>query len=233
VADSAEEILNGPDYFFCEKYKSWMSKRACVKRQNKDHQVYSSFVETFPINMSLARCEGCEQGMAIKQMTEDGRQMTEKGKQSAVDYRVNKEGMVIEEVEKKDGGKGLICPICTERPQLIRKNGKSQGRCRECHGAQTAANWERIRRERASREKECGEKVGSGEGGKKQKTEGRGQRMEEGTELLILDFDEHQGVYEALKKMAEEDIRTIEGQAIYLIRTGVQLCERLDERGAS
>jgi len=74
---AAKEILNGPDYFTCEKFGTRMPKKDCVKRQKRRHQVYSPWIEISTVNMSLDQCQDCEQGKSIMEEVGDGGQMAE------------------------------------------------------------------------------------------------------------------------------------------------------------
>jgi len=74
---NAEEILNGPDYFTCEKFGTRMPKRDCVKRQKRRHAVYSPWIETSIVEMSLDKCQDCEQGKEIMEEVADIGEVTE------------------------------------------------------------------------------------------------------------------------------------------------------------
>ena len=67
-----EAILNGPDYFRCEMFRTRMPKRDCVKRQKRDHKVYSIYLVTTDVDMSLDKCQECKQGKGLMKEFEAG-----------------------------------------------------------------------------------------------------------------------------------------------------------------
>jgi len=64
---TVNDILNGPDYFLCEKFGTRMPKRDCVKRQTEGQKFYviPGYKKTCIISKIWA-CENCEQGMEIR-----------------------------------------------------------------------------------------------------------------------------------------------------------------------
>ena len=53
---SIEEILNGPDYFYCEKYHARMKKVLCVEKQAGPQA-------GFDIDYANSMCKECAHGI--------------------------------------------------------------------------------------------------------------------------------------------------------------------------
>ncbi len=60
---SVDDILNGPDYFYCEHYRARMSKQCCIARQEKARQDPKAASP----NLNMISCLDCAQGLEIKE----------------------------------------------------------------------------------------------------------------------------------------------------------------------
>ena len=66
---SVDEILNGPDYFFCEHYKARMKKSCCIQRQayRDDVKVRQNPNTPLAPNLVADGCTNCAQGAKIRE----------------------------------------------------------------------------------------------------------------------------------------------------------------------
>ena len=66
MSHAAEEILNGLDYFYCERFKARMPKKDCVKRRHQAIEVeignFAHDYDDFDLTLSLKDCLECPQG---------------------------------------------------------------------------------------------------------------------------------------------------------------------------
>ena len=56
---AAEDILNGPGYFYCERHKLRMKKEHCVYWQTPG-------AKPFDLDKSIVECANCKQGKTIR-----------------------------------------------------------------------------------------------------------------------------------------------------------------------
>lgn len=85
--NALEKILNGPNFFFCERFQTRMSKKVCIDRQNREPN--GDIFDYVPD--SFEGCKECEQGKEIKRlMIDDGRLTIEKDQKSAITNRQSK-----------------------------------------------------------------------------------------------------------------------------------------------
>jgi len=64
IADQAEQILSGPDYFMCERTHTRMKKEICIKRQTSGLRIFGGswkYAREIP-----SECVNCEQGRNLK-----------------------------------------------------------------------------------------------------------------------------------------------------------------------
>lgn len=67
--NALEKILNGPNFFFCERFQTRMSKKVCIDRQNREPN--GDIFDYVPD--SFEGCKECKQGEEIKRlMIDDG-----------------------------------------------------------------------------------------------------------------------------------------------------------------
>jgi len=66
------KILNGPDYFTCERYHCRMSKQACVRNQQVLVTPEGLFYRGSSALARAEGCAGCLQGIQIKAEMEGG-----------------------------------------------------------------------------------------------------------------------------------------------------------------
>lgn len=69
MTTSVDEILNGPDYFFCEHYKARMKKSCCIQRQAYRDDVKARQNPNTPLapNLVADGCTNCAQGAKIRE----------------------------------------------------------------------------------------------------------------------------------------------------------------------
>jgi len=96
--NALEKILNGPNFFFCERFQTRMSKKVCIDRQNREPN--GDIFDYVPD--SFEGCKECKQGKEIKRLMIDdglrprgasdpaGRLAIEKDQKSAITNRQSK-----------------------------------------------------------------------------------------------------------------------------------------------
>lgn len=69
MTTSVDEILNGPDYFFCEHYRARMKKSCCIQRQayRDDVKVRQNPNTPLAPNLVADGCTNCAQGAQIRE----------------------------------------------------------------------------------------------------------------------------------------------------------------------
>jgi|GEM_PF-6988424 flagellar motor switch/type III secretory pathway protein FliN len=69
MTSSVDEILNGPDYFYCLHYKARMKKSCCIRRQayRDDTRVRQNPNRALALNLVIDGCFNCAQGAEIKE----------------------------------------------------------------------------------------------------------------------------------------------------------------------
>jgi len=68
MSQAAKDILNGPESFYCERFRSQMPRRDCVMRRHRAIELEMGFdpIEDDPdLAMSVKGCLECEQGDGI------------------------------------------------------------------------------------------------------------------------------------------------------------------------
>jgi hypothetical protein len=69
MTTSVDDILNGPDYFYCEHYKARMKKSCCIQRQayRDDVKVRQNPNTPLAPNLVADGCTNCAQGAQIRE----------------------------------------------------------------------------------------------------------------------------------------------------------------------
>jgi len=69
MTTSVDEILNGPDYFFCEHYRARMKKQACIARQENEINLRARQNPNTHLapNLQTIGCMDCAQGAQIRE----------------------------------------------------------------------------------------------------------------------------------------------------------------------
>jgi ribosomal protein S14 len=122
MGNAAEDILNGPGYFKCERHKLRMKKGHCVDWQTPG-------AEPFEFDKSIVECANCEQGKKIaEEIGERSAALEERGAPHS-GLRINNK------LKTKEEKMIIKCKRCGERPAMLRQSGAVvNGLCRECHG---------------------------------------------------------------------------------------------------
>ncbi|MDY7035544.1 MAG: hypothetical protein SV375_05195 [Thermodesulfobacteriota bacterium] len=199
--DNADEILGGPDYFRCERFNTRLKKINCVRRQDGDHEIYSPYATTSEIYMSLDVCLDCEQGKEIRR-------------------QVDKKEELMENEKTK------ICKECSKEKPLSEfhasRNGKDgrHAKCKICRHEDYIKDREMIKSAKAG-------KIATQEPGLATRPHGedrdQGGDIDQDIEIkgqmtVSLNFEGHEWIYHSLRDYAVDNLRTIEAQAIYMIR---------------
>jgi hypothetical protein len=86
---TVEDILNGPDYFLCERYNVRMKKAECIRRQTTPDR------NSYEIDHTFTCCKNCGQGADVKE--EAGGQIPDVRKQRRSPPRID----IIRKVEAR------------------------------------------------------------------------------------------------------------------------------------
>jgi hypothetical protein len=128
---AVEDILNGPDYFECERMHVRMKKENCVRRQG--HKGLYAIGESRHLE-----CQNCEQGERIKaEVGSSGPQGLVKTLKHLDSRLHGNDGKVKEVMTMESTATAPMCKDCGERPVVtIKKSGKpmAHGRCSVCQG---------------------------------------------------------------------------------------------------
>lgn len=78
MTTSVDDILNGPDYFFCEHYKARMRKQICIDRQahREDIRARQNPNTALAADLETVGCSNCAQGAQIREEIDMGQKRT-------------------------------------------------------------------------------------------------------------------------------------------------------------
>lgn len=196
-----EKFLAHDNRFFCETYHCHMRIAACIARQKNAETMRGKgrpIGRYFKPGAGDINCQNCKQG---KGMAESRRQMT--------DNRKQREEMQICKDEKCESS-GVPQPM--DAFQIHGPSGKPLEICRKCMGRRKSEGHQKKKQERKNGPTKSPVD-------KKEKTEQREDRPEaERKYLLIIDFAKYSEVLERLKAAANDECRTPEMQALYILK---------------
>lgn len=206
-----EDILAGPDYFLCEKWRIRMRKVVCVERQ----EILAAGrwnSETEPV---YRKCEGCGQGERVKEEVEKIRRSEDQGEEMKPTDGEN--------VAPKD--KKPLCPECGINPVTIRSDGISMGKCKTCRGRAISMAKKGKRQEQDLKEED--EKLRGLEVKKTKSTPA--DNMPEAWKEAGHNFDfelvgqilEEAGLLKRLVVAAENQFRLPEAQIAHYVKQGL------------
>lgn len=185
--DEILDILNSPEYFYCERTRCRLRIAVCIKRQEANQQGPVSF----PV------CEGCSQGAKNQSMAQPGGDMSGNPKpEEQAGIRLCEDCR-----EKPTMSPGCpYCPSCMSR--RAHKARKLQGTSPKTprREAQKSLNKASL----ASRDKCLPQSRES---------------LTEADTALKVDFGRHAHILREIEKLAEQQIRPVELQIIYMLKT--------------
>jgi len=231
-----DDILSGPEFFTCEHFKTRMLKKRCVERQESYYTLLEEELLTSETGLSIEFCKTCEQGQRIRNEVILEKPKPQRGKgdrrESCIFYNdcldqvdknewrsFNCEGcplyrpetgkaMVIKDkikntrvCETKGCGKITFNPNCPLCPSCMAKKANEK---RATKKVEHEKNKEIIR-------------------AKKQQNGTQGQLKVEkaspgGDTALTIEFGKHGPILDAIKEIAEEEVRPLDMQVIYMLK---------------
>lgn len=219
------DILDGPEFFTCDRFRARLKKSRCVERQEARFGEGSGL---FKGQMRYAECQECEQGKGVREeriKVQGQRIKGENGPAAPEGYAVASEEVM--EMGKKanvshDPGVRICKTPGCGRPVGIRKNGKPWAFCDECRKRKISAGMKRMYRERGKLEA-LGKKAQQGGALEPGATTITFLTKEEiPDQALVLDVKAwRKGLIGEIEEAARFDVRTVEEQAIYYIVRGL------------
>ncbi len=226
-----DEILNGPEYFYCEREHCRLRIEVCLKRQ-KANQERRRFM-----SIPFLSCVECDQGarnqplekteMAMNPVRGKGeRKLNCEHYDECLDLAAKKDwktfkcencpSFMPDEVkkepkiaEKKKNTR--ICEKCGEKPTIQ----PSSPLCASCIGKQA---W----KDRGDKKKAPGPSKKKNETNDKVKIE----KTQHGPKTaLTIEFGRHTSILKEVEKLAEEEVRTIDLQVIYILKSYLNNCQ--------
>ena len=221
--DIAYEILNKPNYFYCERLHCRLRIEVCVGRQKANKQPRKPF-DPVP----YPDCEGCEQGLKNIQPTMEN---------------VGRRG----KPRRGRGYRYLSCPLYADCLEIVAKKNWKTFHCNRCDqypGNKTVT--EKIENSRICETEGCenktitpkhqfcasclAKKSNAARAAKKKgpaksnktNTKGKGtpERSSYGPILSFeINFDHHKTLFDQINDLATEQIRTPQQQILYLLKT--------------
>ena len=228
-AESHDEILQGPGYFRCEKYNTRMLKIDCVKRQSRDSAALKPFTDNSSIKMALEACEDCEQGRKIKEeiMADKPKPRRGTGERNLecefykncldIAVRRNWKTWKCNECPRYDGTKAVVkpentrvCEECGENKTITPKHAL----CAACLGKKGRTKKKPARNRKKAPVKHK----------KKNETPHKPQAERPlpcGDTALRIDFGRHVSVLRAVERLADEEMRPVDLQVVFLLKTSL------------
>jgi len=201
-----------------------MPKVDCVKRSNGDHKVYSNYLSSREIDLSLDECRSCSQGERIKAeiMAEKSQPRRGKGNRKT-DCEIYSQCLDV--AAKKDWKlwKCDLCPHYGDKEATATKpvNTRVCGECADkvtigpkhdlCSSCLGKKAWSKTGKKKDQRKPKKKTAAHDKPGGKKASCQG--------SMIVSVDFSRHAEVLNAIEKLSEEEIRPIDLQVVYIVKT--------------
>jgi hypothetical protein len=229
--DNIKVVLDGPEFFTCEYFKTRMLKKRCVERQEGNYQLYSEQLITAETGLSIEYCETCEQGKRIRDELALIQPKPQRGKgdrkQNCLYY-----SDCLDRAAKKDW-KTFKCEGCplykpesgdlTEIQRKIRNTrvcetegcenttlGPNCPFCPSCMARK--ANQKRAAKTRQPNAIKRQKKVGHNKA-KAKKSPPPGD-----TAVITIDFGTYAPILRQVEDLAEKEMRPIDLQAIFMLK---------------
>ena len=225
----ADEILNGPEYFYCEREHCRLRIEVCLKRQkaNQERRPFKS--------ISFVSCEECDQG-AKNQLLKTSVAMNPKRGKGERKLDCDHYGACLDLAAKKDW-KSFNCESCLSFEAGIKEvpamNEKKENTriCEECGekptispGAPFCPSCMAIRSHKARPVKKKGPVKSKKKDTTKDKAEPQKPQQDLNTALTI-EFSKHVSVLREVEKLAEEEVRPVDLQVVYMLKKYISSVE--------
>jgi len=221
MMDKIDEILTGPEYFYCEKGKCKLRLEICISRQKGDKE--KGWREPLPFLM----CEKCEQGAENRRSYKPGQAMKgnpKKGK-GARNGRCEIHSDCLDIAAKKDW-KTFNCESCVHYGEgnkvMTTKTAQKETTrlCQDCGEKPTLSSncpyCASCMAKRANKKKASGQPKKKKIDQQRHKVEKPSPRAET---ALTIEFGKYASILEEVEKLAEDQMRPIDLQVIYILKT--------------
>lgn len=217
-----DEILKGPEYFYCEKEHCRLRIEVCLKRQkaNQERRPFKS--------ISFVNCEKCDQG-ARNQLLKTRVSMNPKRGKGERKLDCDHYGVCLDLAAKKDW-KSFNCESClsfeAEVKEVLKIAEKDENTriCEECGEKPTISPGNPYCASCMSKKSWEARRVknkGPGEPKKKKTTKDKAQTekpQQNRNTALTIEFSKHVSVLREVERLAEEEVRPVNLQVIYILK---------------
>jgi hypothetical protein len=234
-----DEILNSPDYFYCEKFRAKIKKLICIERQMGNNAIVEQY-KTSEIGLSFEVCKSCNQGKTIRDEL-----LMEKVKPCRGEGARHEECLYyddcLDKAAKKDWKTyncescGLYKMINGELPKVT-EDVKNTRVCKTpgcnnitshpnfpyCHSCLDERKKNKI--QTAVNNKPKGDKKAQyKEKPNKEHSMTDVKKASPGKDTaLTIDFNGHPDLLEAIRGIADEELRPVDMQVIYMLKKQLQ-----------
>ena len=219
-----DEILNGPEYFYCEREHCRLRIEVCLKRQkaNRERRPF------MPI--SFFSCDGCDQG-ARNQLLKTSVAMNPKRGKGERNIACEQYSECLDTVAKKDW-KSFNCESCgfyietLQKPPAATVKQENTRICEQCSRNKTISAKHPLCPQcmaQRSNKKRPPNKKAPGCLKRKETAQGKGKHKAEigqpRANFEVVFSGKYSQVLKEVEKLAEIEIRTVDEQIIYIIKT--------------
>ena len=227
--DIAYEILNKPNYFYCERLHCRLRIEVCVGRQKANKQPRKPF-DPVP----YPDCEGCEQGLKNIQPTMEN--VGRRGKpRRGRGYRYLSCPLYADclEIVAKKNWKTFHCNKCDQYPgnKTVTEKIENKRMCSKCKDNFTisptndlcASCMARLsNKSRLSNKAVKAKLKAPAKSNRKANSKGKG-KAEKSSHVSLrnsiqINFGKHTSVLDEIQNLAEEEMRPLEWQIIYMLK---------------
>lgn len=243
--DDIKDILDGPEFFKCERFNTRMLKKRCVERQERYYTLLEEELLTSEIGFSFDYCKTCEQGQRIRNevISEKPKPQRGKGDRREICIFYND---CLDQVDRKNW-RSFNCEGCplyrleTGKVMVIKDKIKNTRVCetKGCGKITFNPNCPLCPSCMAKKanEKRAAKKIGHEKNkgiisAKKQQNETQGKLNIKEASLgadmtLTIEFGKHRPILEAIKEMAEEEVRPLDMQVIYMLKRQLEITQEV------
>jgi hypothetical protein len=210
LAEITKDILDLPEYFYCERLHCKLRLKICIARQNANNS-RKGFQQ-----MPFEDCLNCEQGKAI---LDNGGGRRGNGKPRRGKGRRNEKcelySVCLDLAARKDW-KTFNCESCphfTEGGEAVSEPVKNTRICEECGKKTTIKPTSPL----------CASCMAIKSNEKRKKKAGQGMPRPEkasprGDLELTINFKGREAVLDEIRRLAEEEERLVDKQALYMLK---------------
>lgn len=220
MMDQMDRILSGPEYFTCEKGKCKLRLEICISRQKGNEE--KGRLEPLPFPM----CGKCEQGAENRRLYKPGEAMKGNPKRGKGERKERCEiySDCLDIAAKKDW-KTFNCESCVHYGEgnkvMTTKTEQNQNTrlCEDCGEKPTLSSncpyCASCMAKRANKKKALGQPKKKKIDHQRPKIEKPSPRSETG---LTIEFGKHASILKEVEKLAEDQMRPIDLQVIYILK---------------